>query len=62
MNIHELAHKIECDGSVSVPCEFASVVMQQCEQHSVSANWTFDIKGLVCKISRDRRQGENNER
>lgn len=59
MNIHELAAKIEREGSVSVPREFAMIVMQECERHSVSANWNFDINGRECRISRHMRQGED---
>jgi hypothetical protein len=59
MNIHELADKIEREGSVSVPREFATLVMQECDRHSVSANWNFNISGRECRISRDKRQGED---
>jgi hypothetical protein len=59
MNIHELAEKIEREGTVEVPREYAFIVMQECERHSVAANWNFNISGRKCTISREQRQGED---
>jgi hypothetical protein len=59
VNIHELAAKLDREGSVTIPREFAGLVMQECERHQVSADWTFNISGKQCKISRPMRQGED---
>lgn len=58
MNVHEIKEKIEKEGSVQIPRDYAMLLMQQAEIHGVNAEWEFNIRGAVCTVSRPMRQGE----